>query len=439
MTPEEKARARAIERFRGEDYRRVLTRARDRLEHNGLSPTGTTSLPAPTPAERTALAGLLGTDRRLGAKRTAVELRRLDAAVRNACGLGLIELLEEIGGPLRDRKAEKEEKDTAREALLRAAMASPLHASAEWYRDWLANARARLTRLVTKGNGRLLTQAVATLELIAARTPGAAPLSLATLAVTTTGDTKALGNDTALSGLVLDALAVRAGVDRAVDAEDRRALWEAVDVLPDDVSSRVLVLNLPAEGAGLGEWLTGAARLGVPFQITLHQLTTLPVTVRVPVAYVCENPTILRQAAGRLGPASPPLLCTEGLPSIAFHRLAEAINAGGGALRYHGDFDWPGIAIADAVIRRHGARPWRMTATDYRAGLGENPRPLDGRPRPTPWAPDLGPAMIEEGTTVYEETVADHLLDDLREARPAARPKTATGQATWPTAIGRET
>ncbi len=61
-----------------------------------------------------------------------------------------------------------------------------------------------------------------------------------------------------------------------------------------------------------------------------------------------------------------------GGPAVtAFRHLAAAVTQGGGELRYHGDFDWPGVAIAGSVMRRHGARPWRMSAADYnRRGAG---------------------------------------------------------------------
>ena len=83
---------------------------------------------------------------------------------------------------------------------------------------------------------------------------------------------------------------------------------------------------------------------------------------------------MLRRAAAELGAGSAPLLCTEGQPSAAFHQLADAVVSGGGELRYHGDFDWPGLAIASSVMRRHGARPWRMGAADYLAGLRADAR-----------------------------------------------------------------
>ena len=83
-----------------------------------------------------------------------------------------------------------------------------------------------------------------------------------------------------------------------------------------------------------------------------------------------------------LGPGARPLICTEGQPSTAFHRLAAAVTANGGRLRYHGDFDWPGIAIAASVISRHGARPWRMTAADYETAIKNNADYVKPRRRP---------------------------------------------------------
>jgi uncharacterized protein (TIGR02679 family) len=113
-----------------------------------------------------------------------------------------------------------------------------------------------------------------------------------------------------------------------------------------------------------------------------------------------------------------PLICTEGRPSTAFHRLAAAVVAGGGELRYHGDFDWPGISIATSVMARHGALPWRLGSDDYLAGVRASAAsgeyvPLSGPPLATPWDPSLSPAMAEAGQVVYEESVTDALLADL--------------------------
>jgi uncharacterized protein (TIGR02679 family) len=147
----------------------------------------------------------------------------------------------------------------------------------------------------------------------------------------------------------------------------------------------------------------------------LQQLMSLPLTVRSGPVHVCENPAVLRRAAAELGSGSASVLCTEGRPSVAFHHLADVVVSGGCEMWYHGDFDWPGIAIASSVLRRHGARPWRMATADYSAGIRadvEHVR-LAGPPQPTPWDSELGRVMAATGRAVYEETVADPLIGDL--------------------------
>jgi uncharacterized protein (TIGR02679 family) len=401
--------------FRAAEYRRLLTAARRSLERSGGELTGTVSLTRPTDAERKAVIGITGQYRDARTARITVRLADLDSAVRESTGSGLAGLLARLGGPLRDRRSERTALAGMRDALISAAQASPLHASRGWYQEWLDELfrEGILTRLANQGGQALLPQAVRVLEHLDGRRAGPVPLPV--LAADVTGDTKALNHGTALSTLVLRALAIRAAAGRPRTAGERRALWESADVVVDDLASRVLILNLPAEGRGLGEWLSGAARLGVPFCVTLHQLMTLPLTPRRALVRVCENPAVLRRAAAELGAVSAPLLCTEGQPSMAFHQIAAAVVGGGGELLYHGDFDWPGVAIAGSVLSRHGARPWRMSAADYLAGVraGAGQVRLTGTPQPTPWDPGLSEAMAATGSVLYEESVADILITDL--------------------------
>jgi hypothetical protein len=66
------------------------------------------------------------------------------------------------------------------------------------------------------------------------------------------------------------------------------------------------------------------------------------------------------------------------------------LRKSGTALWYHGDFDWPGMAIASRVIGELGARAWLLSASDYeQAIVGGKTRPLDGTPVETPWSPEL--------------------------------------------------
>ena len=403
------------------EFRRLLRQARRSLERTGGDLSGSVSLSHPDDAERKAIIGITGQYRHARANRIGVRLADLDRAVRESTGRGLPELLAELGGGLRDRPAERSVLARARDAAIQAAQTSSLFLSDAWYRDWLAELGrdGTLTKLINTGEQARLGQAVRVLEYLAGRQD--TPVLLPTLAADVTGDTKALNHGTLLSTLVLRALAVKTEMGRPRTAGERRELWEAGDVVVDDLASRVLVLNLPAEGVGLAEWLAGAARHGIPFYVTLHQLMTFPLAIRGAVVYVCENPAVLRHATAELGAESAPLLCTEGRPSAAFHQLADAVVGGGGELRYHGDFDWPGLAIASAVMRRHGAKPWRLSARDYLAGMRHHAEHvlLSGTPQPTPWDPELSKAMVASGRVLFEESVANELIRDLsKQGRP---------------------
>ena len=60
----------------------------------------------------------------------------------------------------------------------------------------------------------------------------------------------------------------------------------------------------------------------------------------------------------------------EAAPRIEDANAALAQVAPGARLRYHGDFDWPGLHIANRVMRDCAARPWRLGAADCRAAVG---------------------------------------------------------------------
>jgi uncharacterized protein (TIGR02679 family) len=414
------------ERYLRPEYARLLAAARRSLERSGGRLDGTISLGAPTDAEREAVIGLTGTYRPPGTAKITIRLTDLDAAIRTATGAGLIDLLTRAGSPLRNRPAEKAVLEHTRTRILAQAEASSLHVTHPWYRSWLGGLAidGTLTTLINKRDTSTLARAVRVLEHLDARPTDSPPLMLPALAEAATGDTKALNHGRgSLPSLVVRALAHARGIPPPSTAEARRELWDAFDVIVDDLASRVLVLNLRAQGQGLGEWLTGAATYGTPFHITLHQLVTLPITLTLPTAYACENPAVLRRAAQELGPDSPPLICAEGRPSTAFHRLARALTSNGGTLRYHGDFDWPGIDMTNQLITRHHAHPWRMTAADYLIGITQDDDtfPLRGKPQPTPWDPELAPTMRQANQALYEEAVADLLLDDLGLAGVAGR------------------
>ena len=319
-----------------------------------------------------------------------VRLAELDAALTRATGLGLAGTLAAIGEPLRNRPAAAAVLAAARAALTAAAEGSPLNESCPWYPMWLSglSTDGTLTRLANTGDMTTLGEAVRVLEYIAARPVEAQPVALPALAAHITGDTKALNHGSTLATLIMRALALREGIARPASAAERRELWDLSSVIVDDLASRVLVLNLAAHGDGLAEWLTGAARYGTPFQVTLHQLDVHPIGLRPARIFACENPAVLRRACAELGPACPPLICAEGQPSTAFHKLARIAIAAGSELAYHGDFDW-------ARRRHHGEGhrpPRRLAMADDRRRLpvGHQSRGHGGRSQGRPRANTVG-------------------------------------------------
>ena len=168
--------------YQAAEYQRLFAAARRSLERTGGELTGTVSLSRPTDAERKAVIGISGQYRDARTTRITVRLADLDNAVRETTGRGLPELLAELGGPLRDRPAERSALAGARDSVIRTAEASPLHASCGWYRDWLAEiARdGSVTKLVNQREQALLGQAVRVLEYLAGR--AGAPVLLPVLA-----------------------------------------------------------------------------------------------------------------------------------------------------------------------------------------------------------------------------------------------------------------
>ncbi|OZE74885.1 hypothetical protein CH305_22080 [Rhodococcus sp. 15-649-2-2] len=345
------------------------------------------------------------------ARSTKLDLERFDAWLSHPLngGAGLIDTLTEQA-PLQDKKRIAADKAQMRaDALDRAREVLGGGTDREWIEYWIASL---LNQDGTLG-GRVAVDALAVATQVLALLP-VDGMSLTELAELATGDTKALAGGGAAK-LVLDALSLRENVPRPVDPVGIRALWETAGVSVDALSSRVLVLGYRVdENHTVARWLNDAADEGVPFPVTVDMLARGPLTNSSSRVFVCENIAVLAAAARTLGSSSASVICTDGQPSAAVHRLL-ASRAPDTAIQWRADFDWAGLHMVKRAVDRYGASPWRMDVDSYRHGLdARNSEPLKGHPTDSPWDPELAAALRDSGRAVMEERLIPDLLADLR-------------------------
>jgi uncharacterized protein (TIGR02679 family) len=165
--------------------------------------------------------------------------------------------------------------------------------------------------------------------------------------------------------------------------------------------------------------LSVAADAGDPVHVTGWDLARDPLTVRSETSVlVCENPRVLEAVARRswTGPGErPAVVCTSGVPGLVTTEVLQRLAACGARLAYHGDFDWPGIAMADRLVAQVGCRPWRMGTADYLRGVRADGPPLVGTPVAATWDARLRAEMLRHGRAVHEEAQLDELLEALPE------------------------
>lgn len=246
------------------------------------------------------------------------------------------------------------------------------------------------------------------------------PVPLAVLAAKYCGSAHALDENTRLGRIMLKLLAKQSAHDAPErNAAKRRQIWESVGVVTDELSSTVLVLNLPAVGDSLTDRLLQEhQRCGLPARLTFRHLRLYPPTL-CPASdgdnstiYVCENPSIIAEAANRLGADCPPMVCVEGYPSLACWMLLEQLCSRGFQLAYHGDFDWGGIRIANKLYATFGFVPWRFTSDSHRI-RSQHHRKLRPPESEAQWDRLLSDTMRRAGVSVEEESAIDELLSDL--------------------------
>jgi uncharacterized protein (TIGR02679 family) len=410
----------------GESAGWLVRRARDRLEA-GRPLTGTVTLAGATVEQRRAIERLTGRPPRSGTS-LSVSLPEVDRVLREsgAAPGGLAEAVALLTGPPRDLNRDRSDLASAWAAAfapLDGAVAARPELAA--WRGWL-DATGVVRRLAPAPDVALalLGQVAAVLRRLPSR-----GIPIGRLAAECCGDAHALDDGRPTGTLALSAVRALAGLPFAaeVSGESRRAVWASSGVHLDELSSLVLCLGLPGDArTPLGRVLALQREAGQPAVLTLRQLRFHDEALPTGSVWICENPVVIAAAADELGSRCPPLVCVGGQPSAAGWRLLDLLAAGGAEFGYHGDFDWGGIRIANAVRQRVAQsqsiwRPWRYDRDAYEAGAtamlaaqaAARPPRLAGEPVSTPWDPRLATAMTRHDVRVEEELSLDILLADL--------------------------
>jgi uncharacterized protein (TIGR02679 family) len=387
---------------------------RKRLEQNGHALRGSVSVQLDDDGADK-LSGLLGRPVNGGTAR--IRLTDLDASLRSsAAACGLVSVVADLtGAPLRNLPAERDAVRADRQVLraeLDQVLAEHGLADEEWagqWADWL-RASGAVTRLPRAKAAVVLRVAVEVLARVLA--DNRVPIGLAELASEVTGDAHGLDNGYPAAAMVLRGIAYGLQIAPAAAAAERRDLWQRVGVNTDEVSGTVITWALRPPGDD--RWsamMRERADLGLITHLTVHELhRSADLSRPGDVIYACENPQVLQglAAAG----VDRPVACMSGNPAAAGIALLARST-----VRYHGDFDWPGIAIARRIFGL-GAQPWRFGHADYAAAIerlpADNRLGLTGRAQATPWDEGLSAAMMAADVAVHEEAIMDQLLADLR-------------------------
>ncbi|MFR9729507.1 DUF2399 domain-containing protein [Saccharopolyspora sp. MS10] len=410
------AEAEVRETWGGPELRGLWEGAREALESPKRPDRFGVALP--DEATRAAVSAVYGRALHLGHSR--IMLAKLDRVVREQAGLDLPRVLEALHGrPVAEPGPTGAETTAADPAL--AALAAHGLDRAPWAEPWLRwlHQYGRIAEAELPAAAARAAAVLAALDLDPARTP-ASWVSRADLAAPDAPHE--LDDGGALSRIVLRAAALAHDVDPPGNARERQALWERCGVVVDAVAGSVLTWALPLTGADAwSRSITERTALALPAQLSHRDLAVAPERLVAPdtAIAVCETPRVL-EAAVRAG-IRHPLVCLAGPPPPVALELLRRLRADGARLRYHGDFDWPGLALAGSLWSEHGAGPWRMSAADYREALDRAARDradlpnLVGSPVGSPWDPQLADLMSTAARAVEEETVLPALLADLRD------------------------
>lgn len=439
----------SLDWLHGDRLLRVWTLLGDALERRSLEARGVVELRDLSRDERHALSDVVGQP--VTGDVLRLRLAELDGRLRARTGHALVQVVGALTGtePV-DRAARRRAAAARRD--------EPFAAAAEWLRtrlpgdtasvgeptwvdEWLDGLRRDGVLTGVRDGPALLLTALQVLDdrgVLESRTAGdqtdaeevrpdrghggvsrATVVSRTDLAARRTGSAHGLDDGTRLTLLLLRAAAVRAGEGLPRTAADRRRLWESLGIVVDRVSTTCLTWNVRRVGAPAQAYEAVArGSRPAPSHITWWELEAGLEWAAGQTVLVCENPRTLEAVASGETPMEVGVVCTMGRPNLVVREVLARLVQSGAVLHYHGDFDWPGVALANSCLADFGAHPWSMSADDYLSGHGTHP--LNGRPIEPSWDPELGAAMRARGVSVHEEAVLARLLASLKDLTPGS-------------------
>jgi uncharacterized protein (TIGR02679 family) len=388
----------------------VLDAIRQRAQRGHATESGALRITLTDP-QRREVARLLGTPWDISGR--PVRLQSLAAALAEH-GLSVRTFIEALDGrPVVDQRQLRAEQRAAAEAERSAAMAILARMGIDQVdaEAWLAD-----PGLPRPGSGDLHTL-IEQVSHVWRRLPEPAQtrVRLAQLAATTQQDAHALDYREELGRAVSRLIAVTHRLPRPLSAgRDWRRAWAAVGVVCDAVSSRVLVVNLPLLGPAPAAFWSAAAP-GEPLWLSLRSISTNWSTSTKVTVFVCENPTVLEAAADELGPRCPPVVCTDGIASIAALDLIAGLAANGCPIAVRADIDEAGfVAVEQVRSVAPAAKPWRYDTATYASYLGLT-GVGDGDGEQDQFR-QLRELYAQHQTPLHEETLLDQLISDLAKA-----------------------
>lgn len=377
-----------------------LAVAADRRGDPSLT-SGTTTITAPDDvAGRAVAAGLLGRRHLAVGQQVRVDLAALAATVAPLTPGAVAAHV--AGRPLAERHAARAAR-AADEDVLRTRLDADLPDAAN-DEAWAVFKRSGWVTRALAAPADVLDAALAVIAGLPG--DGCPPVDRRILAQSAAQNPHALDRGELIGGL---ALALLAATGRIPPGANPREAWASVGVAYDDITGGLAVVRIAPAGWEIPD--------GVPVTVPPRVLADCAWSAGTGPVFVTENPSVLSAA---LDIAGARVICTSGTPSVVEIAALSRLAGAGWELHVRADFDDAGINHVNAILAAaSGARPWRMTADDYQAGLtdGAAAVPLRVERLPaTPWNPPLADLMRTEGVAVFEEALLDRLIHDLKSA-----------------------